>query len=244
MSNRAINIFSTFLILTILLLSLGCKNNESQSQASEKLAPTKPSLVVKTMSTNYKKFIQGDYIIKEHNGEMSIVTGDFNKDEIPDFATIITRGTLEPGHSNNDIRLAFFHGNTDGNYIFHSQSDKLDLTFIYNKDFNQLKLVNKNVISVTLGAMRHSAEIKLRYRSTKDEYELIGSELENYGSGTYGPTKISTNFSTKKRLTTNSKIDGEGTFKYQSPETSMLDFDPPVLSELTSERLEELIGGN
>lgn len=204
------------LTLTISTIFLNCepKNQEVAQQISDieseqivEQQEVKPT----NNSSDVEKYIPKGYqILQDFYNQPHLVKGDFNNDNIEDFAVTITDcedSDCNYFGSDVDVRLVIFQGNNSG-FVEKNRSE--NISELIDLDYHALNL-EKNVIILTAG-FRYTKVLKFRYENKYNDYMLIGSEQFTSGNSVLLEGKagtISTNYLTGVRLINFNKYDEE-----------------------------------
>lgn len=213
-------------------LELSKKENELNSQAIF-IDTDEKKQIKKIIFKPIEEFLPDSYDIVRTESGRNLVLHDFNGDGLQDAALIIAQSNQNLEEA-TDVRIAIFKGTPTGKYSKSAMSGNLTSSFFFNNLSNPQISVKKNVISVKHQSMRHDYELKFRYEKAKNDFMLIGSELNNYGNAMLeGAGNISSNFLAKKRIT---KLNGE------ENKIEELNDDLIPLSSIKDENIYDIIG--
>lgn len=185
-----------FAFLTCLFIVAGCDDNSStnlQSQYLQTESPKSQEIAKKVVHevklspavdfAMAKKIIPEGFQIVSYDKELNFLEGDFDGDNLQDFAAIIASDEAEYVQDAKDVRVVIYEQQPDNAFKKVAESGNLDGYFIHNVETSQLSL-KKNVLSIKRQDMRFDNEWKFRYEQSIGDYALIGSEYNNYGDAT------------------------------------------------------------
>jgi|GEM_PF-1675556 len=190
------NKIPTLLISTLLF---ACNVATKENQA--KNLPDTQAVIQKEKDTHtiaeINKYLPKGFEVVQFANQQNPNDTDLNDDGISDYIVLMARGvTVEELPMAEDVRLAIFEGQDDGNFLLKSQTGNL-VAFAN----TTIMVSNSNVINLAVQSMRHEYKLKFRYESNYQDYVLIGSEYNNYASGMgTGVENISTNFIAGERI--------------------------------------------
>jgi hypothetical protein len=119
---------------------------------------------------------------------------DWNGDGVKDKVALLKNGPC--------TQLAIVYYNANGQLISYDISGDLG-TGEYGGFRTQI-VINRNTIHLKTSQMRNEVVLKFRYDHITGQTMLIGKEVEYYGSGASGPSRVSINYLNKKKIVSNS----------------------------------------
>lgn len=226
----------TLIIISIFLVS--CGNNEKKNQLEKENEELKKKLTEKETIViemqNINDFIPSGYEVVKSGNELNKVSADLNRDGIKDYVLLLAQNSVNGDYSKSkSVRLSIFEGNKNGTYKLKSQTGNLTSSFLHSNPNKRINVSSRNVISLKHQSMRHDYELKFRFESKYQDYMLIGSEYNNYGSASIeDDSNTSTNFLTGKRIIkTNRKSETKNIGKELKPISAVDEFN---IYELTN----------
>lgn len=184
---------------------------QEESQMQQNTLPS--TITVETVN----QYIPKGFRLVQKEDETDLLTGDFNGDDLEDFAIIMVSNDTENPQDAADARVVIFE-NDGTKFKEKVRSGNLGGFFVHQAPTTQLSLT-KNVISLTFQGMRYDDEWKFRFDKKYDNYMLIGSEHNSYGNAVNdGSGNISTNYLSGVRLENLNKWDNQKEELIELPE--------------------------
>lgn len=91
--------------------------------------------------------------------------------------------------------------------------------------------IDNNILSLKRQEMRNELTAKFRYDKKTRQTVVTGKEVEYYGSGAYGPSRVSINYLTRQKLIFTSVLDEKrGEYTFHSPKKRNIKNGPKPLS--------------
>jgi len=168
-------LYSLLFVITL----FSCKKNSSPQGAIQDSFENNTEELKSDSKNN--TYIQEGYSIVPSDEEKNIIFSDLNNDGLGDFVALIAENDLE---NTDNVRLVVYEGTSKNTYAKKAESGNLTSTILFGNTGAVIELTNKNVIKLTHYSMRHDYTLKFRYEEIHNNYMLIGSNLDNYNSGT------------------------------------------------------------